>query len=207
MLYTIYKITNKLNGKTYIGSHKTVNLDDGYMGSGKYLKRAIEKNGIENFEKEILFVYDNSEAMFAKEAELVNEDYLSEGNTYNLKVGGFGGFDWINSHPEITAKYTPERRKTTANYKKGLEFHKKLLAENEEYKNNFCKNVSKGMIETINENGHWWFGRKHKKETLEKMSILKKGKTTWNKGKTHSEETKRKISETLKKKYSSLEQQ
>ena len=28
MSYTIYKITNKINSKIYIGSHKTKNLDD-----------------------------------------------------------------------------------------------------------------------------------------------------------------------------------
>jgi hypothetical protein len=96
MFYLIYKITNKLDGKIYIGSHKTKNIDDNYMGSGKYLNHAYKKHGLENFVKEILFLYDNAKDMYAKEAEIVNEDFLAETNTYNLKKGGFGGFDYIN---------------------------------------------------------------------------------------------------------------
>jgi hypothetical protein len=96
-LYTIYKTTNTLNGKTYIGKHQTTNLDDGYIGSGKYLLNAVNKHGAENFTKEILFVFDNEAEMNAKEAELVTADFVLLESNYNLCVGGHGGFGYINS--------------------------------------------------------------------------------------------------------------
>ena len=92
MFYTIYKITNKINNKFYVGMHKTTNLDDGYMGSGKLIQRAIKKHGVENFMKEILYIFDNEIDMRNKEKELV---VLSE-ESYNLCNGGKGGFGYIN---------------------------------------------------------------------------------------------------------------
>ena len=97
MRYTIYKITNEVNGKIYIGKHQTKDLNDGYMGSGKHLKRAINKHGLENFTKEILFQFDNETDMNAKEAELVTEEFVKEDTNYNLCPGGHGGFGYINS--------------------------------------------------------------------------------------------------------------
>ena len=171
MFYTVYKITNKLNGKTYIGSHKTEKLDDGYMGSGKYLKRSIQKHGIENFEKQVLHVYDNPEAMFAKEAELVNEDYLSEDNTYNLKIGGFGGFDYLNSikdNPTHTVGHynrIKDKVKSTMKEKYGVEFS----SQTEENRKIFIDRVKgwhkEGKIKPPN-----WTGKKHSEETKKKMS-------------------------------------
>lgn len=94
MFYTIYKITNKIDGKFYIGKHQTTDLNDGYMGSGKLIKRAIGKHGIENFTKEILHVFDNEAAMNEAESKLV---VLTE-ESYNLCPGGHGGFGYVNAH-------------------------------------------------------------------------------------------------------------
>lgn len=95
MYYTIYKTTNLINGKFYIGKHKTKDLDDGYMGSGKILKHAISKYGLDNFHKEILHVCESEKQMNALEKILVVPD--PEIN-YNLCEGGKGGFGYINAN-------------------------------------------------------------------------------------------------------------
>ena len=100
MLYTVYETINTKNGNTYIGCHKTKNKDDEYLGSGAILSKAIKKYGIQSFEKTVLYVFDNPEEMFQKEAELVNEEYIASSNTYNAKVGGMGGWDHINDGSE-----------------------------------------------------------------------------------------------------------
>ena len=92
MFYCVYKITNKINGKYYIGMHQTKDLQDDYMGSGKILKQAIKKYGVQNFYKEILHIFDNEEDMRNKEKELV---VICE-NSYNLCDGGKGGFGYLN---------------------------------------------------------------------------------------------------------------
>jgi hypothetical protein len=97
MLHVLYWITNKVNGRFYIGYHKTDNPFDDYMGSGKILKRAVAKYGVENFEKEILAVCDTAAEALGEEEYLVAR-HLGDPLCMNLKKGGFGGFDYVNGH-------------------------------------------------------------------------------------------------------------
>jgi hypothetical protein len=137
------------------------------MGSGKYLKLAQEKYGIENFNKEILFVFDNPHSMYAKEAEIVNEEFISEQNTYNLKIGGFGGFDYINS----IGKNIYGMNGKTLNVKNNFERGRKIQAEKRKTDPSYAKMIN------------------------EKISNALKGRPGTFKGKTHSVETKNKIGE------------
>ena len=57
--YLVYKITNLVNGKYYIGQHQTKNPYDDYMGSGLMLENAKAKYGINNFVKTIRSCIDS----------------------------------------------------------------------------------------------------------------------------------------------------
>ena len=104
MKYIVYKTTNKINGKIYVGVHRTnPDIFDGYIGCGvnhkdkkktrlKGFPAAVRKYGYENFVRETLFEYPDTEEgrlqAFAKEAEIVNTDFVKSPNTYNLVRGG-----------------------------------------------------------------------------------------------------------------------
>ena len=89
-MFTVYRITNIINKKTYIGVHKTSNPNDSYMGSGLAIKAAIHKYGRENFYKEILLITEDKQQAYDLEMELT-VDYNLNSN-YNMKLGGVGGF-------------------------------------------------------------------------------------------------------------------
>lgn len=159
MYYIIYKITNQIDGKFYIGSHKTKNLNDDYMGSGKYLKYAQNKYGIEKFVKEILFIFDNEKEMYSKESEIVNEDFLCSENTYNLKIGGFGGWDHLKGDKSNNVK---NHRKTG-----NCGWKRQDYKQTEHYK----KSISEG-VKKLYKNGYVnpFKGKKHSNETKSLIS-------------------------------------
>jgi hypothetical protein len=98
MFFYLYQITNLVNNKIYIGVHSTKDMNDSYMGSGINIQLAIKKYGIDNFKKDILYTFDNADDMYAKEKDIVTDEFLLREDTYNLRVGGTGGFDYINKN-------------------------------------------------------------------------------------------------------------
>lgn len=92
MHHFIYKTTNITNKKYYIGVHSTDNLNDGYLGSGVVLKDAIDKYGKENFNREILEFFNSREEAYDRERQIVNQAFVDLCETYNLKIGGAGGY-------------------------------------------------------------------------------------------------------------------
>lgn len=88
--HIIYKTTNLINGKIYVGMHSTDNLNDGYLGSGWILKQAIKKYSKENFKREVLLVLPSRKEAREVEALLVDTVFISRQNTYNLQEGGMG---------------------------------------------------------------------------------------------------------------------
>lgn len=93
MFYYIYKITNTVNGKTYVGqkSYKDSFENDNYWGSGKLIKLAIKKYGIENFKKEILYsrILNRKTADSIEIYAISNERKLGH-SEYNISNGGTG---------------------------------------------------------------------------------------------------------------------
>jgi hypothetical protein len=178
-----------LNDKIYIGAHSTNDLDDEYYGSGKHIRRSIKKYGLTNFKKEIMHIFDNAEEMYKTEAIYVNEEFILNTNTYNMKVGGMGGWDHINAK-----KMTDETKKKISDSMKSREFteeHKEKLRgpKTEEHRANMRKPKSEAHLEKMR--------RPCSETTKKKISIA-------NTGKILSEEQRKNLSDALKGKKASI---
>jgi len=133
LIYTVYKISNTVNNKIYIGVHSTTNPNDEYFGSGNLIKTAILKYGKKSFTKSILFEYDNPNDAYLKESQIVNQYFVKSTNTYNLCVGGYGGklgFKFSKKQKEqmslshIGNTHSIEsRKKMSLNKQKGFNHH------------------------------------------------------------------------------------
>lgn len=159
MKYTVYKTINTINGRSYIGVHKTENPDDSYRGSGKILRLAFKLYGKENFTKEVLFSFDSAAEAYLKEKELVNKEYLSRKDVYNVAPGGSVSPDW-NDPDRLNRQ---KDRKSFLGHKHTEETKKKIRKSS--------------------------LGRKHSDEVKKRIASSQVGRVSANKGKTNSVES------------------
>lgn len=89
-MHILYKTTNTISGKFYIGVHTTEDLNDGYLGSGKQIRDAIKKYGKDVFVREILSTFESLDEAFQAEASIVDQDFINRKDTYNMTLGGGG---------------------------------------------------------------------------------------------------------------------
>jgi len=169
----IYKTTNLLSGKYYIGMHSTSNLEDGYTGSGKRLRYSINKYGRENHAVEILEFVNSREELKKREEEIVNLNEIAKIDCMNLKVGGIGG--GFTQEQQLKGAINGGiaraiKMRSDPDFMK--EFRENLKKDNKKRWKDpiFRKKILKAMN---------WTGKKHTQETKDKIgeanSISQKG--------------------------------
>jgi hypothetical protein len=178
-IHYIYRTTCSVNGKYYIGMHSTDNMEDGYLGSGKRLWNSINYHGRENHTKEILEFCDTREELKKREEEIVNEQLLTEDLCMNLKIGGEGGF--ISDEHRLRFINGSKKTKHLGNERL------KWLRENDiEWLKKWSENITKGLVKwsKSGEYRNGFQGKQHNEETKQRMSESMKGK---GKGETNSQ--------------------
>jgi group I intron endonuclease len=186
----IYKITNSVTGKCYIGERiqqpnkrflSHMKLIKGGRGCPA-LRDAVKKHGEEHFSFEILLECADEER-FEKEKEYIRTYNSMVPNGYNILEGGQGcsGFKHSDETKARLSKVTKEKMKDPVRQEKLKEAHKKLWADPARRKENIEK-ISKGMIEF----------RKKQKESNPSKSVM-------------SEERKEKIRKSVKEYYTNKE--
>lgn len=156
--------------------HMTTDLDDGYLGSGNLIKRAIKKYGVGNFTKRYLAVFNNFEEMVTKEAEVVNEEFIARDDTYNIMLGGSGSWFYVNTIWG-NADTRSDRAKNGAlaanalgaNHTGGRVFLEKM--NNPEFKEAWHAKL-------VKHNARAFAGKSHSDETRLKMQSAHRGKHT-----------------------------
>jgi len=184
----IYKTTNLINGKFYIGQDSINNPN--YYGSGVLLEKAIKKYGKNNFIKEIIEYCNSKNELDEKEIYYIKK-YDSINKGYNLSIGGNGGPNFLGrSHSEETKqkmKLSWDDKKRDPNFLHNMTGFK----HSEETKKKYSETRKGKLCGPENP----MYGKTHTKEARLKMSHPKFGPENPMYGKKHTEEAKQKISE------------
>jgi group I intron endonuclease len=153
MYMEIYKITNTLNGKIYIGKDTT--SDPKYYGSGLLIRRSIEKYGIDNFTKEIIDITEDYDELSDKEKYWIKQYNSTNPEIgYNISEGGDGG-NTLSNHPDldiIKEKISKNNPKTGKTYEEAFGVEKAKSYKEKLSKNMYNSILSQKAIEKNKKN-------------------------------------------------------
>jgi group I intron endonuclease len=154
MTYYIYKITNKVNGKIYIG--KTKNPEKRlkqHINASKRKKtklyNAMNKYGVNNFSIEIIDRCDDNTVNIMEIDYIKKYDTINKG--YNITIGGEGGDTFTNLNEDEKEKRRLKSRRAGIEINNRSEVRQflvengKKLWENEEYVNKVLTNHKKAV--------------------------------------------------------------
>ena len=151
----VYLITNNINDKWYIGKHcqpPASTAAKKYYGSGKLIKLAIDKYGIENFTKVIIEECSSREQLAVRELYFINlfMKYDQSGFSYNIQtkyyIGREKGFMQTAAH----IKKRIDARRSANNFKWSNEMKlaasKRMKGQPARNKGMKCANISKSKL-------------------------------------------------------------
>lgn len=169
----IYRTTNLVNGRYYLGMHSTNRLDDGYLGSGKRLYYELNKYGRDNFKFEILEQFESREELVQAEVNLITEQDLKNPNCLNLKQGGSGGFTDENRKKarQVTDKILEEKYGKDFRVIVGKQYYENTSEEQKQERNALIAR----RLKEVGFNHATFKGKKHSEETLNRMREVKVG--------------------------------
>lgn len=110
----VYLTTNIVNGKKYIGRHKSSKYDARYKGSGKIIRQAIKRYGRDKFITIVLSEYEDEKSLNQGEIYWIAKyDAVNSDEFYNIEKGGYA-----NGRP-VGFKVTRESVERVANKLRG----------------------------------------------------------------------------------------
>jgi hypothetical protein len=183
--HVVYKTTCTINGRYYIGLHSTDNLNDDYLGSGKRIRRSVNKHGAANHVREILYEFASRKEASDGEKILITREMLQDSNCLNCGPGGLGATD----RPATKEETREKMRLSHTGLKLTEEAKLKISAANKGLKR------TSGQIEAMKAR---LTGIKLPPRSEEHIANLKAAAKTAKKRTPMTEETKMKISNSMK---------
>ena len=182
-----YKTTNTKTGRYYYGMHSTDCLNDGYLGSGKRLRYSINKHGKDCHIREILEFFKSREELVEREKQIITLDEIAKEDCMNLMTGGHGGTCLEKTRRKISESLKGRslpleiiKKMSDAKIGKVLSTETKEKIRNsllgqtltDERKRKISKKVKERLLDKTN---HSMYGKSHSEETKQKMSLAQRG--------------------------------